>query len=85
MSKNAMQLDRLKLKQKQLSAKIQNLEAAEKTRERKRETRRKILVGAYYLEQAKECGSFDAIVELMHDYLKRNADRELFGLPPLGK
>jgi len=76
-------LDALKKKQTQLQAKIQKMEAAETTRERKRETRRKILVGAYYLEQARAQGEFDQVVLKMANYLKRPTDRVLFDLAPL--
>ena len=71
----------LKKKQAQLDAQVQALEAAEKTRDRKRETRRKILLGAYYLEQARKDGTFDEVVSKMDGYLKRKSDRALFGLP----
>lgn len=76
-------LEKLKQQREQLNARIQKFEAAEKTRERKRETRRKILIGAYYLDQAKTQDKFDEIVKLMDDYLKRNSDRSLFDLIPL--
>jgi len=76
-------LKALKKKQQQIETRIQTLEAAEKTRERKRETRRKILVGAYYLDQAKEGGKWDDIVKHMDGYLKRNTDRVLFDLKPI--
>jgi len=70
----------LKIKQKQLSERIKRLEAAEKTKERKRETRRKILVGAFYLDQARESGQLQELVQKMDNYLNRPSDRELFGL-----
>ena len=50
-------LQTLRKKHQQLKAQIHALEAAEKSRERKRDTRRKILIGAYYLEQAKKNGT----------------------------
>lgn len=80
MNKSAERLEKLKTRKEQLEAQIQRLEAAEKTRERKRETRKKILVGAYYLEQAKETGQWEAIQQAMDGYLNRKIDRELFGL-----
>ena len=83
MDKKSKKLENLKKKHAQLNAQIQALEAAEKTRERKRETRRKILVGAYYLDQAREKHQFDALVKVMDGYLNRNSDRVLFDLPPL--
>lgn len=74
-------LESLKKQQEQLKAKIQALEAAESSRERKRETRRKILVGAYYLDKIRAENKFNEIVTLMDGYLSRDADRLLFNLP----
>lgn len=76
-------LDDLKRNREQLNARIQKMEAAEKTRERKRQTRRKILVGAYHLDIANAQDQIDDINQLMDSYLKRNSDRILFGLKPL--
>ena len=59
------------------------LESAQKAREKKRETRRKILIGAYYLNQAREQGSYEEIVKIMGGYLNRKSDRALFGLEPV--
>ena len=73
-------LEILKKQQEQLKAKIQALEAAETSRERKRETRRKILVGAYYLDKARADNKFDDIIKLMDSYLNRDSDRVLFDL-----
>lgn len=73
----------LKKKQEQIKAKIQLMEAAEKSKDRKRETRRKILIGAYYLEKAKTENNLGEIKSLMDIYLKRREDRLLFDLPPL--
>ena len=83
MDKKSKKLERLKKKQDQLKAQIQALESAEKTREKKRDTRRKILIGAYYLDKAIKENRFDEIVKLMDGYLNRNSDRMLFDLPPL--
>lgn len=78
-------LDSLKKQQEQLKAKIQALEASETSRERKRETRRKILVGAYYLDKMREENRFDEVVKLMDGYLSRDSDRVLFHLSPREK
>lgn len=83
MTASTKRLDNLKKKQAQLSAQIQALEAAEKARERKRDTRRKILIGAYYLDQARDQDQFNQLVQRMDGYLKRNTDRALFDLEPL--
>lgn len=73
-------LESLKKKKEQLAAQIQLLEAAEKTRERKKETRRKILIGTYILDKALKNGTFNQIVSELDTYLTRSADRALFGL-----
>jgi len=83
MADKTKRLDSLKKKQEQIKAKIQSLEAAEKTRERKRETRRKILVGAYHLDKSRTDGHFKDTIRLMDGYLKRDSDRTLFDLAPL--
>lgn len=58
--------------------------AAIKKQERAKDTRRKILLGAMLLEKIKR-GDTDVnqIRADLDPFLKRNADRELFGLPPL--
>lgn len=75
-------LDKLKQKRSQINARIQKLEASEKAKSRKQETRRKILVGAYYLQKAREEGSVDVLNQCMDDYLKRDIDKALFELAP---
>jgi len=75
-------LESLKKQQEQLKAKIQALEASESSRERKRETRRKIIVGAFYLDKAREENRFEDLVKIMDDYLSRDTDRALFSLSP---
>ncbi len=78
-------LDKLKQKRSQINARIQKLEASEKAKYRKQETRRKILVGAYYLQKAREEDSMSVLRKYMDDYLKRDIDRALFELEPLEK
>lgn len=77
-------IEQLKVKQAQLHAQIQKLEAQEKMQERKRDTRRKILIGAYYLDKAKSSSSdMQVLKDAMAIFLTRNMDRQLFELPPL--
>ena len=80
MENKPSKLESLKKQQEQLKAKIQALEASEFSRERKRETRRKILVGAYYLDKARDDNKFDDLIRLMDAYLNRDSDRVLFDL-----
>jgi len=74
-------LDGLKKKQAQLTARIQQLEATEKNRERKRQTRRKILVGAYFIDKMTQENRLEELKNHLNDYLQRNIDRALFDLP----
>lgn len=73
-------IEKLKKQRDVLNARIQKAEALEKSKERKNETRRKILVGAYYLDEAKKNSTMDEIVDAMKTYLTRKGDRVLFGL-----
>lgn len=71
-------LNLLKLKQQQLSARIQQLEASEKTRERKADTRRKVLIGAYYLDKTRKENAVSDLNQVMQHYLTRDIDKKLF-------
>ena len=76
----------LELKRKQIDARIANLRAAGQADARKRDTRRKILVGAVMLNQAdtNETARTD-LWKLLDQNLDKNRDRELFGLKPRGE
>ena len=76
-------LERLREQREKLNARIDSVEARLKTSERKQDVRRKILVGAYYLDEAIKNNKMDEIKAFMDKYLKRDFDRELFGLEPL--
>jgi len=78
-------LEKLKEQQKKLAAKIQLAEARTKTAERKKDTRRKILIGSYYLEKAISEKKMDDLTKLMDKFLVRNGDRVLFGLAEISK
>lgn len=75
-------LESLKKKSEQLKAQIQKIEAAQSAKRRKQDTRRKILIGAYYWEKALKEGSVEEIKKLMECFLTRNSDRVLFDLEP---
>ncbi|MBS0287992.1 MAG: hypothetical protein JSR17_11885 [Proteobacteria bacterium] len=74
-------LEKLKKQKQVLEARIQKCENRNKQVERKQETRRKILVGSYFLDKAYKENKFDDIKKLMDDYLTRHSDRKLFDLP----
>ena len=73
----------LKQRQKQLAARIASMEAREKSNERKKDTRRKILIGAYYLDLARKMDTMNELANTLDTYLTRESDRALFGLPVL--
>lgn len=73
-------IERLKTQRDQLNAKIQAMEARTKSGERKKETRRKILIGSYYLDKARTEGTFEELRQLMAGYLSRDSDRRVFNL-----
>jgi len=74
-------LEQLKEQKKNLERRIQMAEAREKTKDKKKDTRRKILLGAYYLDKTTKDNSMDEIKKLMDRYLTRDSDRILFDLP----
>jgi len=76
-------LEALKKKHLEEAARIRALEAKEAIRQRKAETRKKILVGAYLLHKTQKEGNFDALVAELDKFLIRKNDRTLFNLTPL--
>lgn len=83
-AKIAAQEEKLKQLKAQKAKAERRLKAALQKRERANDTRRKILIGAMVMEQIKR-GEIapESIRNTLNPFLKRNADRELFGLPPL--
>jgi len=73
-------LGSLQSKQAVLKARLELLENRAKTKERKLETRRKILVGSYFIEKYTNKNEYDELVKLMDEYLTRESDRNVFGL-----
>jgi len=82
---SARNLDSLKKKRDTINARIRLIQNREQSKERKDNTRRKILIGSYYLDQANKNNSFDDVVKLMDSYLTRDSDRKVFGLEPVKK
>lgn len=78
-----MSLDKLKEQREKLNARILQQESRLKQNQRKIDTRKKILVGSYFLDQHKSDEKFNELTRLMESYLKRNSDRVLFNLAPL--
>jgi large subunit ribosomal protein L7/L12 len=77
---------RLKEKITKLRADLQIIEARQNKSERKKNTRRKILIGAYWLEQVQQNRTnMEDIEKWMDGFLIRDYDRVLFELPALPK
>ena len=77
------QLDKLREKKAQIDAKLKKLEAREKERARKADTRRKVIAGALALEHAEIDPEFgEKLRSLLARFVNRPQDRALFGLPP---
>lgn len=78
------QLAELEAKEAQLKARIQDVRSQVKAKERKQDTRRKIIAGALALEHADTDPEWSSkLNRLLSRYVKRAEDRALFGLDPL--
>ena len=74
-------LAELEAKKSQLDARIQKKRAAVRTRQRKLDTRRKIIAGALALEHASIDKAFGAALsKLLNEHVTRPDDRKLFQL-----
>ena len=74
----------LRKRKAEIEARLSDLEQREKTAERKRDTRRKVIAGAYALEHCDFDPAFKATLKgLLNSYLEKPGDRELFDLAPL--
>ncbi|HXH55242.1 MAG TPA: mobilization protein [Gammaproteobacteria bacterium] len=71
-------LEKLKTQRQKLDARIQKMEAMGKVQSRKQDVRRKILIGAYYLNQAIKEGTVPELREIMNGFLTRESDKKLF-------
>lgn len=75
------ELDRLLEKEKQLKAKIQAAKSRESEKQRKLETRRKILIGSMVIEGMKNSEDYkEKIRQNLDKYLTKERDRALFDL-----
>ena len=76
-------IEKLKTQKAQAAIKLSSIQSKINKEERKRNTRKKILAGAYLLEKYKE--NENELVNLLDGFLKRDADRAVYGLKPLLK
>lgn len=83
-TKTLSRREKLELSIAQKQEQLKRLSAQERTKDRKRDTRRKILAGAIVLQHAQDDEQFKtAIDKLLNRYLTKDNDRELFGLPAI--
>ncbi len=86
MNKREDRIEKLEAKKQQIDAQIDKLKALNSEEKRKRDTRQKILLGSWVLNQI-ENGEMmeEEVMAKMDKYLTRNIDRRVFDLPPLEK
>ena len=82
-AQSKQRIENLEKKIKRLRARKAAEEAKLKQQAKKEDTRRKILIGAYYLNEAEKSDTTAELYRRMDGFLIRDNDRELFGLPPL--
>ncbi len=86
MSKREDRIQKLEAKKQQIDAQIDKLKALNSEEKRKRETRQKILLGSWVLNQIKTGEMVkEEVIAKMDKYLTKNIDRKVFDLPPLEK
>lgn len=78
-----VKIKKLKIKEGHLKAQLEMAQARENKQRRKNETRKKILVGAYFLDQYEKQKKMELLIQRLDKYLIRNMDRRLFDLPPV--
>ena len=79
-------LEKLKTQQEQIKARIKDLEAREKQKARKAETRKKIIVGAIAISHMELNPASPFAIELkqiLNQYVTKPQDRQAIGLNPL--
>jgi large subunit ribosomal protein L7/L12 len=76
-------IEEIEKKINQLRARKAAEEAKLKKKAKKEDTRRKILIGAYFLDKAERNGGVEALYREIDSFLTRENDRKLFGLPAI--
>lgn len=84
--KRRERIEKIKERKAVLDARLRQEYGRERARERKVDTRRKILAGAAVLSEAAERPQYHAqLMRLLTRFLTKPEDRALFGLPPLSQ
>lgn len=82
-------LEKLQRERDRLNAQIQRLAARKQSEERKQQTRRDVLVGAFIRQRLADGGAIvlsePGLLRELDGWLTRDGDRAAFGLPPLPK
>jgi len=83
MTKAADKLAKLEEQRARINAKIQRIRARAQQQQRKDDTRRKVLIGAWVMTKV-QSGEWpeQRLLDGLDSYLERDRDRALFGLPP---
>lgn len=77
-------LEKLRDRYKQLAERIKQLEARAKQKDRKLETRRKVLLGALLATWMDEDAALNQrVLKALPEFLTRQVDRDVFGFQPL--
>ncbi len=74
-------LEKLINRKERLEARVKLMKYRATNKERKDDTRRKILAGAYILQQCERDNTLVAFVEKLTRFLTRDTDKALFKLP----
>lgn len=78
------QREKAKIAQRRASSAIAKAEQTARAQERRDDTRRKIIAGALLLSMQNDA-AWKRVIDDMLSTIQRDADRALFGLPPLPK
>lgn len=83
MAKSTDRLAKLEEQRVRINAEIQRVRQREKQQDRKNETKRKVLIGAWVMSRV-QSGKWpeQKLIKAMDSYLGRDHDRALFGLQP---
>ena len=74
-------LEKLINRKERLEARVKLMKYRAMNKERKDDTRRKILAGAYILQQCERDNTLAAFIQELNKFLSRDADKALFKLP----
>ena len=74
-------LEKLVNRKERLEARVKLMKYRAMNKERKDDARRKILVGAYILQQCERDNRLTAFIQELTQFLTRDADKALFKLP----